>query len=237
MSLAIFNITNDTLNMAVSLAVFALVVIWLAMIAYTYLDARRRIEDPFLVGCAAIASLFPYIGTAVYAILRPPELLADAREREIEVQAAELRLRHLTEQSCPGCGYPIDRRYLGCPDCGRHLKDPCETCSRPVDPRWELCPYCEAEIRSRKSRSSSESSRSGKSSKSGRSRSGASSKSGASSRSGGSSKSGSASRSGGSGGGKSGKGSSPASDRDDSRSGDRTGDEGGSRSSSAASDR
>lgn len=150
MPLAIFNISNSTLNLAISLAIFVLVVIWLAMVVYTFLDARRRIEDPFLIGCATVASLFPLVGTAVYAILRPPEFLADAHERDLEVEAAELRVRHLKAQSCPGCGYPTERNFMRCPSCERRLKDPCTSCDRPVDPRWSICPYCETALPGRR---------------------------------------------------------------------------------------
>lgn len=147
MTLAIFNISNSTLNLAVSLAIFILVVLWLSLVVYTFLDARRRIEDPFLVGCATVAALFPLVGTAVYAILRPPELLADVHERELEVEATEMRVRHLEAQSCPGCGYPTERNFMRCPNCERRLKDPCTSCDRPVDPRWSICPYCETPLR------------------------------------------------------------------------------------------
>jgi hypothetical protein len=116
------------------------------LIVYTFLDARRRIGDPFLVACATIASFFPYIGTAVYTIVRPPEFLEDAHERELEIKAAELRVRQLREQSCPNCEYPVEKNYLRCPNCQRRLKDPCPTCSEPVDPRWSLCPYCETAL-------------------------------------------------------------------------------------------
>jgi len=150
MSLAIFGITNDGLNLVVTLFVLMLVVVWLALIVYTYLDARRRVSDPFLVGCATIAAFIPYIGTAVYAILRPPEFLEDAHERELEIRAAELRVRQLTELSCPNCEYPVEKNYLRCPNCQHRLKDPCPTCSKPVDPRWTLCPYCESELAPRR---------------------------------------------------------------------------------------
>jgi hypothetical protein len=143
MSPAIFGITNSSLNLVATLFVLMLVVLWLALIVYTYLDARRRISDPFLVACATVASFFPYIGTAVYAIVRPPEFLEDAHERELEIKAAELRVRQLREQTCPNCEYPVEKNYLRCPNCQRRLKDPCPTCSKPVDPRWALCPYCE----------------------------------------------------------------------------------------------
>ena len=146
MPLAIFGITNDSLNLVATLFLLMLVVLWLALIVYTYLDARRRISDPFLVACATVASFFPYIGTAVYAIVRPPEFLEDAHERELEIKAAELRVRQLREQSCPHCEFPIERNYLRCPSCQRRLKDPCPTCNKPVDPRWGLCPYCETTL-------------------------------------------------------------------------------------------
>ncbi len=146
MSLAIFGITNSGLNLAATLVLLLLIVLWLALIVYTFLDARRRIADPFLVGCATIASFFPYIGTAVYTIVRPPEFLEDAHERDLEIKAAELRVRQLRESSCPNCEYPIEKNYLRCPNCQRRLKDPCPTCGEPVDPRWGLCPYCETAL-------------------------------------------------------------------------------------------
>jgi Double zinc ribbon len=144
MALAIFGISNGGLNLVVNLLILMLVVVWLALIVFTYLDAKRRISDPFLIGCATLASFIPYLGTAVYAIVRPPEFLEDAHERELEIEAAELRVRQLKEASCPGCGFPTERLYLRCPQCKRRLKDPCPSCGKPVDPRWSLCPYCEA---------------------------------------------------------------------------------------------
>ena len=146
MPLAIFGITNDGLNLVATLFLLMLVVLWLALIVYTYLDARRRISDPFLVACATVASFFPFIGTAVYAIVRPPEYLEDAHERELEIKAAELRVRQLRDQSCPHCEYPVEKNYLRCPNCQRRLKDPCPSCGKPVDPRWGLCPYCETSL-------------------------------------------------------------------------------------------
>jgi hypothetical protein len=147
MATAIFGINNDGLSLVVNLLILMLVVVWLALIVYTYLDAKRRISDPFLVGCATLASFIPYIGTAVYAIVRPPEFLEDAHERELEIKAAELRVRELTEHSCPGCGLPVEKDFLRCPECQRRLKHPCPSCRKPVDPAWALCPYCEEPLR------------------------------------------------------------------------------------------
>lgn len=152
MSLAIFGITNNGLNLAATLFLLMMVVLWLALIVYTYLDARRRISDPFLIACATVASFFPFIGTAVYAIVRPPEYLEDAHERELEIKAAELRVRQLKDQTCPNCEYQIEKNFLRCPNCQRRLKDPCPSCGKPVDPRWGLCPYCETALASREKR-------------------------------------------------------------------------------------
>src|SRR5919106_4006616 len=147
MPVAIFGIENDALNLTVNLLILFLVVLWLALIAWTYFDARRRIEDPFLIACATAASVFPYVGTVVYSILRPPEFLADRHERELEIRASELRVRQLEEQSCPNCGHPVERTYLRCPSCRARIKDPCESCGKPIDPRWSICPYCETPVR------------------------------------------------------------------------------------------
>jgi len=145
--LAIFGIENDGVNLAINLLILFLVVVYLALIAYTYLDARRRLEDPVLVGCAVVASLFPFVGVIVYSILRPPEFKEDRRERELEIRASELRVRQLEENSCPNCEHPVERTYLRCPSCRARIKDPCESCGKPVDPRWSLCPYCETPTR------------------------------------------------------------------------------------------
>jgi hypothetical protein len=142
---AIFGIHNDALNRVVSLLILFLVVIWLALIYWTYSDARRRIADPMLVGCATLCSLFPFLGTIVYTIVRPPEYLVDAREREIEIAAAEARLAEL-DQGCPYCGFRVEKTFLRCPSCLRRLKEPCQTCGKPLDPLWKICPYCESEI-------------------------------------------------------------------------------------------
>ncbi len=100
-----------------------------------------------LIGCATVASLFPFLGTIVYTILRPPEFVEDKRERELEIRASQLRVRQLEEASCPNCEHPVDRSYLRCPNCRARIKDPCESCGKPIDPRWTICPYCETPTR------------------------------------------------------------------------------------------
>src|SRR3954469_10476009 len=145
--LAIFGISNDGLNLAVKLLLLFLIAIWAALVFWTFADARRRVEDPMLIGCATAASLFfPFVGTIVYMIVRPPEYLDDVRERELEIAAASARLQQVEQMACPYCDFEIEKTFLRCPSCLRRLKEPCGTCGRPLDPRWKICPYCEAEV-------------------------------------------------------------------------------------------
>jgi hypothetical protein len=146
MSLAYFGIESSGLNLVIDLLILFAVVLYLSLIYWTYADARRRIHDPMLVGCSTAASLFPFVGTIVYMILRPPEYLEDVRERELETQAAEARLQELDSGLCPYCDYRIERDFVRCPSCLRKLKERCVSCSRPLDQAWTICPYCETEV-------------------------------------------------------------------------------------------
>src|SRR6476469_2778040 len=147
-TLAVFHIEdihNEALRTAASIALLVLGVLYLALIFWTFADARRRIDDPLLVVCATLASFFPFVGTIVYAIVRPPEYLDDVRLRELEMTAAEARLASLDYSLCPHCDYEVQSDYLRCPSCMRKLKERCYSCSKPIDPAWRICPFCEAE--------------------------------------------------------------------------------------------
>src|ERR1700727_972786 len=146
MVLAYFGIESSGLSLAIDLLILFVVVRHFALIYWSYADARRRIYDPMLVGCATAASLFPFVGTIVYMILRPPEYIEDVRERELEVQAAEARLHEFDHALCPHCDYRIERDFVRCPSCLRKLKERCVNCSKPLDRAWTICPYCETEV-------------------------------------------------------------------------------------------
>jgi Double zinc ribbon len=144
--IAYFGIESKSLSLVIDLLILFVVVLYFSLLYWTYADARRRIADPMLVGCATAASLFPFVGTIVYMILRPPEYLEDVRERELELQAAEARLHDLDYSLCPHCDYRVERDFIRCPSCLRKLKERCTSCSRPLDRAWTICPYCEAEV-------------------------------------------------------------------------------------------
>ena len=144
---AYFGIESSGLSLAVDLLILFAVVLWLALVYWAYADARRRIADPALVGLSVlVAFLFPFIGAIVYTIVRPPEYIEDARERELEMQAAEVRLSEAGHLLCPYCDYRIEREFVRCPSCLRKLKERCVNCARPLDQAWTICPYCEADV-------------------------------------------------------------------------------------------
>jgi hypothetical protein len=127
------------------LAFFAFVV-WLSLGYWTYKDARRRIEDPLLIGVATLLALvIPFVGPFVYMLFRPPEYLEDVRERELEIKAIEERISAV-DQRCPVCHAEVDPSYLVCPVCTTKLKHACVSCGAPLEPIWQVCPYCETPI-------------------------------------------------------------------------------------------
>src|SRR3981189_3766257 len=118
--LAYFGVESSGLNLVIDLLILFVVVVYLSLIYWTYADARRRIVDPMLVGCATAAALFPFVGTIVYIILRPPEYLEDVHERELEMQAAEARLHDLDVGLCPHCDYRVAPDFSPSPNCFRN---------------------------------------------------------------------------------------------------------------------
>ena len=131
---------------------FFVAVFWLSIVYWVLKDARRRIADKFVVTVAVLAALiFPVIGVFIYMLVRPPEYLEDAQERELEMRMIEARLRE--EQRCGFCKTPVREDFLICPKCQRRLSSVCPGCHRPVESTWKACPYCETQITSEPSAS------------------------------------------------------------------------------------
>src|SRR5215216_6323535 len=129
-----------------NLSIFLLVVFWLAVGYWVYKDARRRIEDPWLVAAATIlGAVPPFIGALIYMLFRPPEYLDDVRERELEIKAMEKRLGG-RDLHCPVCRAEVEPDFLVCPVCTTKLRQACTNCHRPLEALWQLCPYCETPI-------------------------------------------------------------------------------------------
>jgi len=71
--------------------------VWLALIRWTHTDARRRLRSGALIRGATALAVLPLIGPVIYMILRPPEFLEDAYEREISIASSEKLISVLAE--------------------------------------------------------------------------------------------------------------------------------------------
>lgn len=144
---SVHGLLNSTaFDVARNLALFLTVVFWLGLAHWVYRDARRRNDDPWLIGTATLLGLaVPYVGPAIYMLFRPPETLDDVRTREIEIRALEDRLGEHPAH-CPVCRAGVDEDFLVCPVCTTRLKQLCGQCSAALEPTWLLCPYCATSV-------------------------------------------------------------------------------------------
>jgi hypothetical protein len=132
---------STAFEIARDLALFTVAVFWLGLAYWVYRDARRRIDDVWLVGTATLLGLVPFLGPLVYLLFRPPETLDDARARAVEIRALEARLS-VGRPECPVCRSGVEPNYLVCPVCTTQLRSPCVKCSAPLEPLWQACPFC-----------------------------------------------------------------------------------------------
>jgi hypothetical protein len=126
-----------------NLTFFFVIVFWLSVGYWVFKDARRRIEDPWLVAMATVLGLVPpFVGALIYMLFRPPEYLEEVRERDLEIKAMEQRLAR-RDLHCPVCRADVDPLFLVCPVCTTRLRQSCRNCKAPLEAMWQVCPYCE----------------------------------------------------------------------------------------------
>ena len=128
-----------------NVALFFVVAFWLASAYWVYKDARRRIDDPWLIAVAVALGIFPpFIGPLIYMFFRPPEYLEDVRGRDLEIRAMEEQVGR--DERCPVCRAQVDQSFLVCPVCTTRLRQACRHCQQPLEPMWQICPYCATPI-------------------------------------------------------------------------------------------
>jgi hypothetical protein len=139
-------LSTGTWEIVRNLAIFFVAVFWLAVAVWVYKDARRRVDDPWLVAMATLIGLVPpFVGALIYLLLRPPEYLEEVRERELEIRAMEDRLA-TRDLHCPVCRAQVEANFLVCPVCTTKLKQSCVNCKAPLEALWQVCPYCETPV-------------------------------------------------------------------------------------------
>jgi hypothetical protein len=133
---------STAFSVAGNVVLLLAVVLWLGLGFRVVRDARRRLDDGWLVGLSGVVGFgLPYVGPVVYMLFRPPETLADTRAREIEMRALRERLSR-SESHCPVCLTEAEPAYIVCPVCTTRLREPCSNCDAPLERLWQACPYC-----------------------------------------------------------------------------------------------
>lgn len=129
------------LELGVTAAGAMLFALWAGTIVWTINDMRARSFDlGAIVLAAALVALMPFVGAAVYLLVRPKETLADAYERALEEDAL------LGDRSvnflCHSCDSPVREEWVFCPTCQAQLLTRCSHCSRNRRVEWKFCAYC-----------------------------------------------------------------------------------------------
>ncbi len=118
-----------------------LVVLWIALIIWTYRDIRARARDPLVqILSALLVAVLNLPGILVYLILRPPRTLEEEYQRTLEEEALLQALEDLP--LCPGCERRVRDEWQVCPNCHTKLKKTCHNCSRFMELPWNICPFC-----------------------------------------------------------------------------------------------
>jgi RNA polymerase subunit RPABC4/transcription elongation factor Spt4 len=115
------------------------IVMYFAVIFWVWRDASRRGAMGWFWGLTA--AIFPFVGWLVYLVVRPPELIEDVRERELEIQAREAQLAR-DYDTCPSCFKAVEKDFLICPYCMKKLRKSCVECGKALKLNWQVCPYC-----------------------------------------------------------------------------------------------
>lgn len=99
-----------------ALAALGLLLYWLNVAWWVFLDARRRQNNPFAWGMLAL--LTNLVGVAIYLIARRQW------------------------QQCPSCHGEVEKKFHNCPWCGHALVAVCAKCSQPLQRGWTHCASC-----------------------------------------------------------------------------------------------
>jgi hypothetical protein len=114
---------------------------WLASVAWTLADARRRCDDPRRVRFATgLAAAVPLGGAVLYALARPCEPRGEERARRVWQRFLEAQLE--PGERCLACLTPLRPEFRCCPGCGDDLRTECAACGSLLRIGWAACPHC-----------------------------------------------------------------------------------------------
>jgi len=137
------------LQIVAIIAIAIIVLLYIVTIIWVVRDAPQRGVS---AGKWGIIALIPFVGAVIYSALRPPMLLSDREEQEMDYLLRQRELMKYGE--CGRCSYPVQDDYVMCPNCGSQLKNICTGCGKPLNPEWSVCPFCCTKVQGRSGRRS-----------------------------------------------------------------------------------
>jgi RNA polymerase subunit RPABC4/transcription elongation factor Spt4 len=138
------------MQMFFTIVLVLIVVLYVLSIVWVARDAYLRGTVWYIW---AIVALVPFLGVIAYLLMRPPLLMIDKEEQELEVALKQRQLMNYGE--CAACGYPVEADYIICPHCHTQLKNMCPGCRRALEPAWSICPFCATTVRQQPSTAAS----------------------------------------------------------------------------------
>ena len=135
-------------GLAMRLIVAYIVLVWLAVALWAFMDMRRRTNNPVAAYAAAaliiVASPVLFLpALIVHRIIRPADFTSERRVahlREAALEAETLSPR------CPECMRLVEDDWLLCPGCRRALGHHCHACGGTVGLDWPVCAWCGEEL-------------------------------------------------------------------------------------------
>ena len=118
-----------------------LVVLWFALVVWTYRDIGSRSQSVVTQIFATLMTLLLFVpGALLYMLMRPRATLDEAFQRSLE---EEYLLQDIEEAAiCHSCQRQVSDDYVLCPHCQASLKQPCTSCNQLIKIGWPVCPYC-----------------------------------------------------------------------------------------------
>ena len=139
---------NIDFNMFGTLFVVALVVFWLVIIGWVWVDSSERTSKKGLkVGYILLVIFFNIFGLIIYLIIRPSETIEEIYWEDLERRYLKYETSELGD--CPRCGSQLYPGYVFCTNCGYRLKVKCPQCGVLIDKDHVFCEYCGFKIKER----------------------------------------------------------------------------------------
>ncbi len=119
---------------------WGLTAVWIGSITWAAADARNRCSRRAARVAVGGAALLPFVGAALYALLRPGVDRLEERERRVWRRFLEAQLD--PGERCLECLTPLRPEFRCCPGCGASLRADCSSCGAPIRFGWIACPRC-----------------------------------------------------------------------------------------------